>query len=62
MRKCGDDFENPIPAGTGKDPDSEISDKNHWKVVFDSYLEADQKQCELWKDEVNILLIFVCFP
>ncbi|KAF5324371.1 hypothetical protein D9619_011358 [Psilocybe cf. subviscida] len=58
MWKCGDDFANPIPAGTGKDSDSEISDKNHWKVVFDAYRDEDQKQCELWKDEVNILLIF----
>lgn len=59
MWKCGDDFENPIPAGTVKDSESKTSEQNHWKVVFDSYLEADSKQCDLWKDEVNILLIFV---
>ncbi|KAF5324216.1 hypothetical protein D9619_011368 [Psilocybe cf. subviscida] len=58
MWNCGNDFENPIPTGTGKDSESEVFDKNHWKVVFDSYLEADRKQCEQWKDEVNTLLVF----
>lgn len=62
MWNCGNDFENPIPTGTGKDSESEVFDKNHWKVVFDSYLEADRKQCEQWKDEVNTLLVFVRFP
>ncbi|KAF9529492.1 hypothetical protein CPB83DRAFT_893582 [Crepidotus variabilis] len=49
--RCGDEFQYPPPK-TGSDPDE------HWKTVVNYLLQKERGRCEVWKDEVDKLLVF----
>ncbi|KDR70460.1 hypothetical protein GALMADRAFT_76084, partial [Galerina marginata CBS 339.88] len=47
MWECGDPYQYPIPEKG-----------DHWENVLEPLMESDKAQCEIWKDEVQNLLIF----